>query len=357
MKLSLLKHVPVAGRVYSLTFVRGANRLLVSLGGDGVLVDATTGKTVAKLPKDSSVSAMAPDGALAAVTSGGKTVGGRYEWSVSLWDLAKGKKIRPLAKNHPDDKVSPDVIGKSRILATRVKKSTYSFCLYDRTGKRVAEHRLGKVDLPFYAAMSRDERIAAHAYFTGAAHLVDLESGQSRKLVGGALRIGRQHDKGISSLAIDPSGEYVMYVSSPSRKVQVWSTRTRKSVSGTWADAPVTDAMFFGQALVVLHSSSQDSTITSFPLAGKGAPRKIVVGKGATLFADASNDRHFACAGYSAAHAFAEKGVGIWDVTTGERVAKATPPKGMDAISALGACGDRIALGDLKGGIALFARA
>lgn len=356
MKLSLLKCVPMLGRVYGLTFVPGANRLLVSLGGDGtILLDATTGKQVAKLPKDSSVSAMDPNGALATVTSDGKTVGNRHEWDVSLWDLAKGKKIGPLAKNHPDDRLSPDAIGKTRLLATRKKKNTYSFCLYDRAGKRVAEHGLGKVELPFHAAMSSDERIAAHAYFTGAAHVVDLGTGKSQKLEGGTLRIGRQHHKGITSLAIDPTGEHVMYASSGSGKVHVWSTRTRRSVSGKWTSAPVSDAIFHAGGLAVMHSSSQTSTITWFPLAGKGAPREISVGKGATLFADAGDDRHVACVGHSGAHAFAEEGVGVWDVVTGKRVAKAAQPKGMDEISAVGAHRDRLALGDRKRGVAIFA--
>jgi hypothetical protein len=355
MKLELLKRVPFSERIYTLTFVPGANRLLLGYGDGMTLFDATSGKELAKLPKGSRLSAMDPDGTLGLLTSDGKTVKGRWEWDVTLWDIAKGKKLAVVAKNNPDDKISPEAIGKICMLAMRKKKNACSFCLYDRAGKKVAEHRLGKVDLPFHSAMSKDERLGAHAYFTGAAHLVDLGTGKSQKLVGGALRIGRQHEKGINGLAFDPTGEYLMYSSSGSDKVHLWSTRTRKAVAGKWTSVSnVKDAFFFAGGLAIT-CSGRESTVTFFPLTGKSPPRIITVSEGGTLFACVGDDRHVACAGYTGYDPLAVKGLGIWDVTTGKRVAKAAQPKGMEKISAIGACHDRVALGDQKGGFALYA--
>jgi WD40 repeat protein len=354
MKLVLKKRVDV-GRVIGLAFARGARRLIVTCGDDQLLLDVATGKPVGKLPKGAHVAAVDDAGTLAAVHEDGKYVGKRYEWGVSLWDLAKGKKICALAKNNPDDNVAVEAIGPTRLLALRKKKSAYSFCVYDRRGAKLAEHPLGKVPLPFHAAMSPDEKRAAHAYFTGVAHLVDLESGKSQKLTGGALRIGRQHDKGITHLAFDAKGEHVMVHSAGSEKAHVWSVRTRKPVPGKWTSESPQDAFFRGDSLAVLFSGSQGATLKLFPLDGKGAPKVFTTGKGRTLFADLGDGKHVACAGYSGHDAWAEKGLSVFDLTTGKRVARAPEPKGMNALSALIAGPGFVAAGDLKSGVAIYA--
>jgi len=56
-----------------------------------------------------------------------------------------------------------------------------------------------------------------------------------------ALRIGRDHDRGITELAFDRSGEHLMYVSHGSGCAHVWSTRARKSLPGKWTKAATTD--------------------------------------------------------------------------------------------------------------------
>jgi len=354
MKLELVEHVKVAGEVYGLTLA--GNRLLVLRGMAPTLVlDATSGKLVTELPKGSTVYAVDAAGALAVVHDDGKTVGGRYEWGSSLWDLAKGKKLASLAKNTPDDNVTPATFGATRLLTVRKRKTTYSFRLYDRAGKMVAEHGLGKVLLPFRAVMSPDERLAAHAYFTGAAHLVDLTTGESRKLAGGALRIGRQHEKGISDLVFDPAGEHLMYHSGGADAVHVWSVRSRKTLPGKWTTASSSDAFFVGGALVLVRGRSGEATITVFALAGKAEPRVIPVGEHAMRFASVGDGRHVACAGATGFDPAAKASLAVWDVTNGKRAAKGTVPTAMKAVGALAASPARVALGDRKAGVALYA--
>ncbi|MBL8606858.1 MAG: WD40 repeat domain-containing protein [Myxococcales bacterium] len=354
MKLELVEHVAVEA-VSGLTIA--GDRVVAARGGARTIVlDAKSGKTVVELPEGAGVLAVDSAGELAVVGEEGKTVGGRYEWATSLWNIGKGKKIATLAKNHPDDNIAPEVFGPTRLLAMRKRKSHCSFCLYDRAGEKVAEHELGDVLLPFRSVMSGDERLGAHAYFTGAAHLVDLTTGKSQKLAGGALRIGRQHDKGISSLAFDSTGEHLMYHSSGSATAHVWSVRTRKAVPGKWTEASSTDAFFLGKgALVLVQGRSQDATITVHALDGKTAARSIAVGERAMCFASLGDEHHVACAGATGFDPSAAKSVAVWNAATGRCAAKGVVPPPMKAVSVLAAARGRVALGDRKAGVALYA--
>lgn len=358
MKLSLLKHVAIAGRVFDLTFAPGANRLLVVCDEKPTLIlDATTGKEIGKLPKGASVAAIDPVGTLAAVCEGGKTVAGRYTWNVSLWDLAKGKKVALLAKSHPDDNLAPEVIGPSRVLALRKKKNAYSFVLFDRAGTKEKELALGKVSVPFVAALSADQRLLAHATFTGAGQLVDAASGKTRKLAASGLTIDRHHEKGISQLSFDATGEYLLAVSHGSELAHVWSTTTGKSLAGSWAGKSVHDAFFSGGSLVLTAAGSREATATVHALGTKARPRVIVVGTAGMLFASAGDDRFLARAGHTGFDAYAKDGLELWDLVSGKRAAKDALPAPMKAVNALAACPGKVAVGDEKGGVALFAYA
>ncbi len=358
VKLTLAKHLPLSGRISGLTFAAGAKRLLISRGGEGTLIaDAKSGKEITTLAEDSSVGPLDPGGTIAAVSSGGKTVGGRYQWSVWLCDLASGKKIGALATCTPDDNISIAAIGRSRVLGIRKQKTAYSAILFDHAGKKVAEHPLGKVPLPFHAALSPDEELVAHAYFTGEARVLTLRTGKGQKLQGGTLRIGRQHDNGITSLAFDATGTRIFYESPAMEVVHVWDVATRKSLAGAWSKIRVQEAFVMGDALTVASSGSQDAIVTSCSLTtGKAAPRprEIVAGKGSMHFAYAGDARHVACAGNTARDAFAKGSLELWDLLAGKRVAKGVLPRDMKTVSALGAGPGMIAVGDLKGFVALY---
>jgi hypothetical protein len=358
MKLSLLAHLPIDGQVADVMLCGSANRVLVVRDGKPALIlDATTGKEIGKLPKDAQVATVDAAGTIAAVVAGGKTVAGRYEWQMWLWDLTTGKKIAVLATNHPDDNLAPAAIGRTRVVAVRKKKKAYSVVLFDRTGKKVAEHALGKVPLSFLAALSADERLVAHAYFTGGSGLVDAATGKARKLAGGALKTGRDHDKGVSELSFDASGEHLLAVSHGSESAHVWSTQTGKSVSGSWIGKPMQDAFFVGDSLVLASSGSREGTAVVHSLVKKAKPRAIVVGKASMLFANAGDDRILARAGHTGWDAFAESGLELYDLVSGKRAAKAVLPKRMAAVSWLAASPGRVAVGDRKGGVALYAYA
>jgi WD40 repeat protein len=357
MKLELVAGLPVEG-ARALTFAPGSDRLIVTREKEGALVlDARTGKEIGKLPRGASVSCLDPEGTLAVVSEAGRARGGRHEWDVSLWDLAKVKRIAVIARNHPDEHVSPRDLGPTRLLCLRTKKETLSLCTFDHAGEPVGETPLGKVPHPFYAALTPDEQVAAHATFTGAAQFVDLRTGKGHKLVGGGLRVGRDPDMGISKLAIDSTGEYLMYASFATGCVHVWSMRTRKSLAGKWTKASVTDAFFFGGALGVAWSGSDGMKVTSFPLEGRAGPRVCQMSPEPALLAALGDGRHFACAGHSgyAAISAPSRGVAVWDLGSGKRAARAKEPSGMSAIVDLAACPDRVAVCDVKAGVALFA--
>lgn len=356
MKLALLKHVALPNAVLRLMLAPGANRLVVLQGGKPTLfLDATSGKEIAKLPKDSFVSAIDPAGSLATVTADGKTVKGRYEWHESLWDLARGKKSGGLATSNPDDKIEIEAIGPTRILGVRRRKTEYSACFFDHRGKLVSELSLGKVPLPFHAAMSPDETAVAHAYFTGAAHLLDVAKEKSQKLDGGTLRIGREHAKGISKLAFDASGEHVYYVSGGSQAVHVWNARTRKSLKGAWTKAPAHDAFIHEGSLVVLVSSAKGATATMHSLDGKGKARTVELGKGSTHFARVGEGPLLACAGNTEWDPSATNGLAVFDLESGKCAAKAKLPASMKLVSTVDASPGKVAVGDRKGGVAIYA--
>lgn len=338
MELSLSKHVALGGRVHGLTLA--GDRLIVRRGEGPLVLDAADGRTIAELPPAGTVTAVDGAGTLATITEEGASVEGQYQWTISLWDLARGARIATLATSTPDDNVTPSAIGATRVLGMRKRKKDYSLCLYDHRGQPVAEHPLGDVDLPFAVAMSDDETLAAHAYFTGAGHLVDLRTGRSQKLVGGALRIGRQHERGISSLTFDRPGSHVMYVAPD--KVHVWSTASRKSLSGSWASGSVGQAFFTAGKLGVV-SAGASPTLTLHALDGRdsigvplGAPKPLV--------ASAGDDRHVA--------SIAGASLAVWDVTVGEAVAKTQSP--LQDCSALAASSDRVAIADRAGSVAIY---
>ena len=355
MKLVLGKHIALPSSVLDLTFAVGANRLVVTREGEPALIlDATTAKEIATLPRGAGMGPVDRAGTLAVVGEGGKRVAGRYTSNVSLWDLAKGKKRALLAKNHPQDNLAPQAIGATRVLGIRQRKDAYSICLFDHAGKKLVEHALGKVPLPFHGALSADERVVVHAFFTGAAQLVDVASGRAQKLAGGVLRIGHDHDKGISRLAFDSSGEHVLYVSHGTETVHVWNARTRKSLAGTWVGERVQDAFFSGGSLVVVSSGTREATAKIHSLATKAKPRVIIVGHGSLLFAAAGDDRHLACVGFTGWDAYAKSGLEIYDLVSGKRAAKIPLPARMKLACSVAACPGKVAVGDLAGGIALF---
>ena len=355
MKLVLRKHLALPSPVLDLTFAVGANRLIVTREGERALIlDASTGREIAGLPKGAGVGPVDPAGTLAVVGEDGKRVAGRSTSNVSLWDLAKGKKRALLAKNHPGDDLAPQAIGATRVLGIRQRKDAYSICLFDHAGKKLVEHALGKVPLPFHGALSADERVVVHATFTGAAQLVDTASGKAQKLAGGVLRIGRDHDKGISSLAFDSSGEHVSYISHGTETVHVWNVRTRKSLAGTWVGERVQDAFFSGGSLVVVSSGTREATAKIHSLATKAKPRVVIVGHGSLLFAAAGDDRHLACVGFTGWDAYAKSGLEIYDLVSGKRAARIALPGPMKTACSVAACPGKVAVGDLAGGIALF---
>jgi len=241
------------------------------------------------------------------------------------------------------------------VLAVRKKKSAYSVVLFDHKGKKTSEVALGKVPLPFVAALSADERRVAHAYFTGAAGLVDTASGKTRKLAGGVLKIDRHHEGGISELSFDATGEHLLAVSHARELAHVWSTRTGKSLTGSWVGKSVQDAFFSGGSLVVTASGSREATATVHSLTGKGKPRVIVLGQASMLFASAGDDRFLARAGFTGWDAYAKNGLELYDLTSGKCAAKAKLPAPMQAVSPLAACPGKIAVGDREGGVALLA--
>lgn len=339
MKLSLTKRVALGGRVHGLTLA--GERLIVRRSEGPLVLDAASGETIAELPPAGMVTAVDGAGTRAAITEEGASVAGKYQWTISLWDLARGARLATLATNTPDDNVTPSAIGATRVLGMRKKKKDCSLCLYDLRGEPVAEHPLGDVDLPFAVAMSDDETLAAHAYFTGAGHLVDLRTGRSQKLVGGALRIGRQHEKGISSLTFDRPGAHVMYVAPD--KVHVWSTASRKSLSGGWTSGSVGQAFFVAGKLGVV-SAGAPSTLTLHALDGADAPIAVPLDAQKPLVASAGDDRHVA--------SIAGGSLAVWNVTVGEAVAKTQSP--LEACSALAASSDRLAIADRAGSVAIY---
>lgn len=356
MKLELVALVGVKD-VRSVTLAHGSDRLLVGRSEGPVLVlDARTGKEVGKLPKGCSVLELDTQGMLAVVDEDGKSRGGRHEWNVSLWDLVKVKRIATIAKNHPDDRVSAEAFGATRLLCLRIKKNALSLCSFDRRGKAIEARSLGKVPLPFHVAMTANEQAAAHCYFTGAAQLFDLRTGKGQKLAGGTLRIGRNHDKGVSRLAFDSSGDHLVYASHGSGTVHVWSTRTRKPVAGKWSKIAMTEVYLFGDSLGIAWSGSDGAKMTAFSLTGKGAPRVFQTSPEPALFAQLGDGRHFACAGASGHHVIGarSRGVTLWDFSTGKRVASAKPA-GLTAVNCLTASPGRVAISDAKAGIAVFA--
>lgn len=358
VKLELLAKKPIPN-VRVLTLASGADRLVVARGDQGALVlDARTGKEVGELPKGR-LTALDPEGMRAIVEESGQTRAGRYEWNVSLWDLAKVEKVAVINKSHPDDKLGPYAFGKTRLVCIRNRKGAHSLCVFDRAGAKTAETALGKIPIPFHVASSRDEQQFAYSYFTGATCLARLGADdhfdKGRKLVGGVLRIGRNHDRGISKLRFDRSGEHLMYTSFGSRCVHVWSAGARKSVPGKWAKASASDAFFVGEEIALVNSGADGAKITAFALDGKALPRVAQVDREAMLFADVSDDRHIACVGQSgrAGSRAAAPALVLFDVGRGKVAARAKAPAGMSAVRALAACPKRVAIGDAKAGFAV----
>lgn len=303
-------------------------RVFLLRGFAGALV--VLGKKTLSLPKGATVSANDDEGTLAVLSRDGKHVGDRYTWASELWSLVTGKKIATLSGNHPDDATEAEAIVGNEIVCLRKRKSVYSLRTFDLRGKLVSDAPLGKVPLPFHVAVSRDGTLAAHAYFTGAAHLYDRTKKKSHKLVGGTLRIGRQHEKGITDLAFDPSGEFVMYASSGSDAVHVWSTRTKKSVKGTWTKERPDDAFFVAGGLGLI----QGTTLTFHALAGKTKPRPVT---SADHIVKMNDDQHVVTT---------TKGrIAVVDVATGKTVASAKGPK---TVRDLAASPRRVAVLDEK---------
>jgi hypothetical protein len=340
----------VEGGVYGLRFVADGRRLVVARGGQGTTVlDATTCKEIVAFSEGASIGVLGTDGALASVTDEGKTVAGRHTWAESLWDLATGKKLATLSKNTPDNNLALVTAGATRVLGWRKKKTAYAVCLFDRAGTLVAEHALGTTPLPFHLALSPDERCVAHAYFTGAAALFDLDSGKGHKLTGGALRIGRQHEKGITSLAFTPSGEHLFYESPEA--VHVWDVRTRKASAGSWQEGPADIAFCAGPRFITVRTKSSEATATAHDLGATSKSKTITLGAGPVRVAYPGDAKHLA---YTEDPASPRAALALVDLATGKRAARCVLPASTKAPLALAACPGRIAVGDRAGRLTIF---
>lgn len=225
--------------------------------------------------------------------------GGKAAWAVELWDLAANKKLARLADCAPDDKLGPTALTPQGAFAIRATRPAWSLVRFDAKGKPAGTPtKLATKVVPFHLAVGGD--LAAWTYFDSAvAGVVDLATGAQKPLAGGALRIGRQHHKGVSRFTASPG--IVVASSSGAGRTVVWSAATRKAVAGPWSDAP--SAIAVGDRVVWWTDGSELRT-TEHAMA-TGGPGKV---------AAAGDGRHVAWAN--------AKGVEVWDVIAGKRVGK-----------------------------------
>ena len=86
-----------------------------------------------------------------------------------------------------------------------------------------------------------------------------------------------------------------------------------------------------------------------------GPVASISVGERAMCFASLGDEHHVACAGATGFDPSAAKSVAVWNAATGRCAAKGVVPPPMKAVSVLAAARGRVALGDRKAGVALYA--
>lgn len=342
------------GRVTNVRFVARGRRVLVHEPGVLRVLDAATLADAFRVEGPSiRVQHVHPSSDLAVLEEGHGQRAGGYAWDVTLWDLAAGARLATLAECDPKDKLLPVVIGTTAIFAVRKAGTTLSLVRFDARGVRVDETPLGDVELPFHLAVSPDERWLAHAYFTGVTHVVDLSRGESGKLAGGALRIGRQHDKGLHYLAFDSTSTRLAYAAGGAERAHVWSVESRKSQKGGWEAVSVTDARFVGSHLVTLSGGAR---MRSF--APNGSEVALPEGVGDARLVPLGDDRVVLVARSGVAGS-AGRGMAVIDVASGREVVRSSEERWGRAVLAYdavhGAAGQRLVLADAARGVTVLA--
>jgi hypothetical protein len=306
--------------------------LLVHSDGDCFLY-TQRGKRLARLPD---TWAEALDDTCVIVHRPGVYVGKRYEWDIELWDATKGKRLVRLARCHPDDNLGKLGLAGERIFGLRTRKRT-SLVELDRRGTELSALTLATDLTVFHLAVSPDRTKAVWLYFTGKGGVVDLVTRKQAPLLGGALRIGRQHDKGISELAFDRSGHFALAVSAAMSKVTIWDLTTRKVVAGPWRSAAAYGACFVGDRVCWW---SSDLPPASAPIAGgtvTALPTKL---RGDRALGD---ERHVVCVGPT--------GLELWDVAAAKRRARHAAKR---EIRLFDARSDLLVIGDNTGKLTLL---
>lgn len=357
MKLTLRASTVLPGPAHGILLV-GA-RVAVATGERWFLRDATRLAAVAALPRGAGIAAADAARMQAVVTTDSKAVRGVQRWRDELWDLARGKRLATLAENHPDDNWGSVVFTAGGGLATRRRrragKGTDSLIRFDATGAVVDETTLTGAPMVFRIAASPDGTIAAHAYFDGRGGLVAYTDGKPprrRKLGGRITGIGRDHDKGVSDLAFDATGAYLLAMTHMGSRATVWSTATGKVVAGAWTKLGLDDAFFVGDALCAVNAD----TLRRAPLGGGAAGKPLKLAGHPGLAVPLGDDRHVVWCGATArSDDKALRVVEVWDLVRGVRVAALKHPANLRGVWTLAARPDLIALGAKDGRVTLIA--
>ncbi len=168
----------------------------------------------------------------------GKQAGGVWSWKIASWDLKT--RLTPFATCTPDDKLGHLEIAGERIIGTATERGRHSIVELANNGTRVREVGIG-TEVPFRFVTAND--LAVWFYITGKGGVVDLERGTHRPLVGGAVRIGRRHDKGIRDVALANGHVLATFGTQTAR---VWKLATKKLVRGPWERESVDGACWLG---------------------------------------------------------------------------------------------------------------
>ena len=333
MKLREVSRIKVGGAPR--TVVLTAKSVVVGDPDAGLAIYArATKKRVAALPAGT-LQAVSPSASLGVMVLEGATRAGRYAWAVELWDLARGKRVAALARCTPDDQLDSFVLTDTAVWAIRTEVSgaarTWSLVKLDHAGKQLASIALATKVAPFHLALGGS--IAVWAYFDGKAGIVENPSGKQAPLAGGALRVGRRHELGISELALASSGEFALAASSGAKRVIVWDLATRKAAAGPWATGDAKHARFLGHRVCWWADGSE---LHVAPVTGGPAQTMRTGGPG--RLAPLGDDRHVVWAGAT--------GFELWDVAAARRVATL---KARHPVTCLDAAGSTIVAGDDHG--------
>jgi hypothetical protein len=335
-----------------------AGMVLAARGDDVCFHELANGRVRFALKAGARVSAFGEGtGKHAVVTYDGQTRGGVYQWKTELLELATGK-ARPLATNRPDDNLGHVVVAATGLVAERKRRkgssTTQEIVRLGLDGKERDARRIVGSKVVFHLAVTRDERTAAHVYFTGKGALVDLATGKESPLVGGSFPIGRQHEKGVSNLLFDDAGAHLLAVSGGAERVSVWKVATRKTVSGAWKAMPsLRDAFFLGDRVGVVEALPNALRLHVMPVDGGEVERAIDLGGAPGRATPLGDGRHVVWAAMTGRESFDKPrpGVRVWDALTGKRVAgidRDVVPKTI----ALAAAGHTIVVGGREGDVA-----